>query len=107
MRVQLNVTIERWLNLFALDLLFVVMVVLLLFVIIMPMPSHSMYVDLPVSTTAQKSPESAEDLTITIPPRDFFLVIVNENAVRTSDLARGARVGASRSVHDRAHPGGT
>jgi hypothetical protein len=66
-----------------------------------------MYVELPVSTTALKSPESAEDLTITIPPRDFFLVIVNENAVRTSDLARGARVGASRSVHDRAHPGGT
>jgi biopolymer transport protein ExbD len=79
-----NVTIERWLNLFALDLLLVLMVVLVIYMAMTPILPHYIYVDVPLSTTAKPSPDTVDDLTISIPNQDF--IAFGGDAIRMSDL---------------------
>lgn len=64
--MQKRISIETWLNLFALDLLVVTLVVLLIIMTMTPLQSSQPYVDLPISTTATKSPDTEQDLSITI-----------------------------------------
>lgn len=70
----MNVTLERWLNLFALDLLFVLLIVLVLFMVFTPFLPVDVHVDVPFSTMAIKAPGYEDDLTISIPRRDFISV---------------------------------
>ncbi|HEX6641175.1 MAG TPA: hypothetical protein VF215_08675, partial [Thermoanaerobaculia bacterium] len=64
--MQKRISIETWLNLFALDLVVVTLVVLVIFMAITPLQSSQPYVGLPSSTTATKSPDTERDLSITI-----------------------------------------
>ena len=62
-----RVSVESWLNLFALDLLFFLFVVLLVFVVCAPILPFQLYVDVPESKTAKRSPGFEDDLTINLP----------------------------------------
>ena len=67
-------TVERWLNLFALDLLFVLLVVLILFMAITPILPFRVYVDVPESAQAIASPDFEGDLTVDLPTADLTIV---------------------------------
>lgn len=81
-----RVSLETWLNLFALDLLFVLLVVLVIFMTITPMLPLRPWVDTPISTSAVKSPEGYRDLTVSIPIADLF--ILENKVVPFSELDR-------------------
>lgn len=66
-----RVSIEAWLGLFAMDLLLVLLVVLILFMVMTPILPDRIFVDLPVSTSAVKSPEYDYDLEISVARADF------------------------------------
>ena len=99
-------TLERWLNLFALDLLFVLLIVLTLQIAITPIFPIQPYVDVPTSTSATRSPEHVEDLTIHLPLPE--LIIIGKVAVRLSEVEKqlvsarrdgvNVRIRASRRV---------
>jgi biopolymer transport protein TolR len=81
-----RVSIETWLNLFALDLSVVMLIVLLIFMTTVPFMDPPIYVDVPTSSSAQKSPESGGDLTISV-PRPGFLVF-REEVLSLAELDR-------------------
>ncbi|MFL6248803.1 MAG: ExbD/TolR family protein [Thermoanaerobaculia bacterium] len=69
-----RVSLETWLNLFALDLLVVLLVVLVIYMVITPMFPFDLYVNVAESTSATPSPDSEEDLTINLPIPDQIIV---------------------------------
>lgn len=81
-----RVSIETWLNLFALDLVIVLLVVLLIFMTIVPSMNQPIYVDVPTSSSAQKSPESADDLTISVPRAG--VLVFREEVLSIAELDR-------------------
>jgi biopolymer transport protein ExbD len=81
-----RVSLETWLNLFALDLSFVMLVVLVIFMTITPLVPFRPWVDTPVSTSAVKSPEGYRDLTVSIPIAGRFFL--ENEAVPINELDR-------------------
>jgi biopolymer transport protein TolR len=98
-----RVSIETWLGLFATDLLFVMLIVLLIFMTITPLRDLPVYVDVPTVSFAEISRETSDDLTISIPREDF--IAFNDEIVRLADLDQriaSARRGVYTTVRIRA-----
>lgn len=84
-----RVTTDSWLNLFALDVLIVLMVVLIIYMTITPISEHvAVPVNLPESTAAQRSPEYEYEPTVTVNNDAIF---VNHLAVRFVGLDQALR----------------
>jgi biopolymer transport protein ExbD len=69
-----QIPVERWLNLFALNMLFFMLIVLILYMVIPPMLRSEPYVDVPESQIAKPSPDAEDDLTIFLPIADLIIV---------------------------------
>lgn len=98
-----QVSIEKWLNLFALDLLFVMLVVLILFMAITPFSNLPVHVDVPTARFASHSPESSLDLTIHVPRPG--VIVFNDELVSLAEIDQRlvpARRGVYNTVRIRA-----
>jgi biopolymer transport protein ExbD len=69
-----RVSVESWLNLFALNLLFFMFVVLILYMAITPILPFEAYVDVPESKIAKPSPGYENDFTISMPIAGLIIV---------------------------------